>query len=70
MINSQRKKRRWKILWKIWKKKYTFKAQKKRSEITDDDMKDIEKDMQDLTDKMCKEIDVLLEKKQKELMSV
>lgn len=48
----------------------TFKAQKKRSEITDDDMKDIEKDMQDLTDKMCKEIDVLLEKKQKELMSV
>ena len=33
-------------------------------------MKDIEKDMQDLTDKMCKEIDVLLEKKQKELMSV
>ena len=48
----------------------TFKTQKKRSEITDDDMKDIEKDMQDLTDKMCKEIDVLLEKKQKELMSV
>lgn len=48
----------------------TFKAQKKRSEITDDDLKDIEKDMQDLTDKMCKEIDTLLDKKQKELMSV
>lgn len=48
----------------------TFKAQKKKSEITDDDLKVIEKDMQDLTDKMCKEIDVLLEKKQKELMSV
>ena len=48
----------------------TFKGQKKRSEITDDDLKDIEKDMQDLTDKMCKEIDTLLDKKQKELMSV
>lgn len=48
----------------------TFKAQKKKSEITDDDLKDIEKDMQDLTDKMCKEIDTLLDKKQKELMSV
>lgn len=48
----------------------TFKAQKKKSEITDDDLKDIEKDMQDLTDKKCKEIDTLLEKKQKELMSV
>lgn len=48
----------------------TFKAQKKKSEITDDDLKVIEKDMQDLTDKMCKEIDTLLDKKQKELMSV
>ena len=48
----------------------TFKAQKKKSEITDDDLKVMEKDMQDLTDKMCKEIDVLLDKKQKELMSV
>ena len=48
----------------------TFKAQKKKSEITDDDLKVMEKDMQDLTDKMCKEIDALLDKKQKELMSV
>ncbi len=48
----------------------TFKAQKKKSEITDDDLKVIEKDMQELTDRMCKEIDALLEKKQKELMSV
>ena len=47
-----------------------FKKQEKKSEITDDDLKDIEKDMQDLTDKMCKEIDTLLDKKQKELMSV
>lgn len=47
-----------------------FKAQKKKSEITDDDLKVMEKDLQDLTDKMCKKIDDLLEKKQKELLSV
>ena len=47
-----------------------FKAEKKNSVITDDDMKIVEKDLQDLTDKMCKEIDELLKNKQQELMSV
>ena len=43
---------------------------KKKSLITEDDLKDSEKDMQDLTDKYCKEIDILLDKKQKEIMEV
>ena len=48
----------------------TFKAQKKNSEITEDDMKIAEKDIQKLTDDMCKEIDALTEKKEKELLEV
>lgn len=48
----------------------TFKAQKKNGEITEDDMKISEKDIQKLTDDMCKEIDALVEKKEKELMAV
>lgn len=47
-----------------------FKAQKKASEITEDDMKIIEKEIQKLTDDMCKEIDELQAKKEKELMAV
>ena len=47
-----------------------FKAQKKNSEITEDDMKIAEKDIQKLTDDMCKEIDELLAKKEKELLAV
>ena len=47
-----------------------FKAQKKASEITEDDMKIAEKDIQKLTDDMCKEIDELLAKKEKELLAV
>ncbi|MDR3208152.1 MAG: ribosome recycling factor [Oscillospiraceae bacterium] len=47
-----------------------YKAQKKRSEITEDDLKDAEKDFQELTDKYCKEIDALVAKKEKELMEV
>lgn len=47
-----------------------FKAQKKNSEITEDDMKIAEKDIQKLTDDMCKEIDALTEKKEKELLEV
>ena len=43
-----------------------FKAQKKASEITEDDMKIAEKEIQKLTDDMCKEIDELLAKKEKE----
>ena len=48
----------------------TFKARKKNSEITEDDMKIAEKDIQKMTDDMCKEIDELLEKKEKELLAV
>ena len=47
-----------------------FKTQKKNGEITEDDMKIAEKDIQKLTDDMCKEIDALLEKKEKELLAV
>lgn len=47
-----------------------FKAKKKNNEITEDDLKDAEKDIQKMTDDFCKEIDVLLEKKEKELLAV
>ena len=46
------------------------KALKKKSEITEDDQKNLEKELQDLTDKRCKEIDELTAKKDKELMAV
>lgn len=48
----------------------TFKAQKKKSEITEDDLKEIEKDLQDMTDKRCKELDNLTVKKEAELLAV
>lgn len=44
-----------------------FKAQKKKSEITEDDLKDIEKELQKLTDDFIKDIDALCVKKEKEL---
>ncbi len=47
-----------------------LKAMKKKSEITEDDQKDLEKELQELTDKYCKELDKLTERKEKELMSV
>lgn len=47
-----------------------YKAMKKKSEITEDDYKTYEKEMQDLTDKRCKEIDELTAKKEAELMAV
>jgi ribosome recycling factor len=47
-----------------------FKAMKKKSEITEDDLKEIEKSLQDMTDKKCKEIDDLTAKKEAELMAV
>ena len=47
-----------------------FKAMKKKSEITEDDLKDLEEDMQKLTDKRRKEIDDLTAKKEAELMAV
>ncbi len=48
----------------------TLKSQEKKSEITEDDRKQIEKELQDLTDRRCKEIDTLTAAKEKELMAV
>ena len=47
-----------------------FKGQKKKSEITEDDLKKCEKDLQDLTDKYTKKIDDMCAKKEKELMEI
>ena len=46
------------------------KAKKKKSEITEDDLRDAEKELQEIVDKSCKEIDSLLAKKVKELSEV
>ena len=47
-----------------------FKAMKKKSELTEDDLKELEEAMQKLTDKRCKEIDDHTAKKEAELMAV
>ena len=44
-----------------------YKKQKKNGEITEDDMKKIEKDIQNLTDKYIKEIDSVTADKEKEI---
>ena len=47
-----------------------FKKQQKASEITEDDYKIAEKDIQKLTDDFIKEIDKISEKKEKELIEI
>ena len=47
-----------------------FKAQKKRSEITEDDLKNVEKDLQKLTDDYIKNIEKLVDTKEKELYEI
>ena len=47
-----------------------LKAMEKKAEISEDDLKKGEKNTQDLTDKYCKEIDSIFEKKQKEIMEI
>lgn len=47
-----------------------FKKDEKESLITEDDLKDLEKEMQDLTDKFIKSIDLHAEDKAKELKTV
>ncbi len=47
-----------------------FKAQKKKSDITEDDLKDLETEIQKITDKNTKEIDAICEKKIKEIMEL
>ena len=48
----------------------TIKKKEKASEITEDDRKQAEKDLQKLTDDSCKKIDDLLSRKEKELMEI
>lgn len=47
-----------------------LKDMKKKADITEDDLKNGEKKMQDLTDKFCKEIDGIASKKEKEIMEI
>lgn len=47
-----------------------YKDLKKKSEITEDDLKSAEKDIQDLTDKFIKEIEKVALDKEKEVMTV
>ena len=47
-----------------------FKTKQKNSEITEDDLKVAESEIQKLTDTKIAEIDAILEKKEKEVMSV
>ena len=47
-----------------------IKKKTKKSDLTEDDQKKLEKELQDMTDKRCKEIDELTAKKEKELMAV
>lgn len=44
--------------------------QKKDGLISEDDMKRLEKEIQDLTDKYCREVDDLISKKEKEIATV
>lgn len=48
----------------------TFKKQQKKSEITEDDLKEMEKDVQKLTDDYIKEVEALTVKKEKELFEI
>ena len=47
-----------------------YKKKQKASEITEDDLKGIEKDIQNLTDKYIKEIDDITTEKEKEILEV
>ena len=47
-----------------------FKAQKKKSEITEDDLADTEKDLQKMTDDFIKEVDKVAEKKEAEIKEI
>ncbi len=47
-----------------------FKAMKKASEITEDDLKNCEKQVQDLTDQFCKTVDELSKIKEKEILEL
>jgi len=48
----------------------TFKKAEKKSDLTEDDVKDLEKEIQDLTDKYITELDKKVDAKSKEIMTV
>ena len=48
----------------------SFKTAKKNNEITEDDLKGIEKDIQKLTDNFIKDIDTIMAAKEKEIMEL
>lgn len=48
----------------------SLKTLKKDGEITEDDLKGFEKDVQNLTDKFCKNVDNLVSEKENEVMSL
>ena len=48
----------------------SFKVQKKKGEITEDDLADTEKDLQKLTDKYTAELDKVAEKKEEEIKAI
>ncbi|HAH78210.1 MAG TPA: ribosome recycling factor [Ruminococcaceae bacterium] len=47
-----------------------LKGMKKKSELTEDDLKQAEKETQDLTDRYCKEIDRVFEDKKRDIMEI
>ncbi|MEG2454693.1 MAG: ribosome recycling factor [Oscillospiraceae bacterium] len=47
-----------------------YKNMEKKSEISEDDLKDYEKEIQEITDRRCKELDDACAKKETELMAV
>ncbi|MBQ7757207.1 MAG: ribosome recycling factor [Oscillospiraceae bacterium] len=47
-----------------------FKTMKKNNEITEDDLKNCEKDVQNVTDKFVKNVDDMIAKKEAEIMSI
>ena len=47
-----------------------FKTMKKNSEITEDDMKQCEKDLQKIVDRFCEDIDKMVADKEKEILSI
>ena len=50
--------------------KEKFKALKKSSEVSEDEEKDLEDQMQKMTDKFCKRIDEIAAKKEKEILEI
>ncbi|MEG2036623.1 MAG: ribosome-recycling factor, partial [Ruthenibacterium sp.] len=47
-----------------------FKAQKKTGDLTEDDLKNLEDEMQKLTDKYIKQVDSICEGKTKDIMEL